>query len=173
MEEFRQNSTSILGTLSDIQSNIKSPNDNYDSSLASMSFCSDQISMFEATMKLWGEKLATVDTINKDNQLLKSEVKTLEYRIDALEQYTRLNNIEIHGIPEKANENVFNILSTIGEHIKCSIRLPDIGNTHRVTHQSASTQPKAIIVKFTTRLKRDAVLTAAKTARIASADYTP
>nr|CAH7753419.1 unnamed protein product [Callosobruchus chinensis] len=64
------------------------------------------------------------DYINKTEKLitehcsLKAEVTNLQTKINSLEQVSRLNNIEIQGIPEKQNENLVDVLKKIISTIK-------------------------------------------------------
>lgn len=59
---------------------------------------------FEATMKKINEEVALMDKLLKENASLKMEVSVLSSRVDQLEQYSRLNNVEIKGVPGKDNE---------------------------------------------------------------------
>ncbi|KAG5867835.1 hypothetical protein JTB14_002161 [Gonioctena quinquepunctata] len=61
--------------------------------------------------------ISKTDSLIKDNTKLKNEVKSLDAKLNDLKQTSRLNNLEIQGVPEKANENLISILQIIGEYI--------------------------------------------------------
>ncbi|KAJ8712689.1 hypothetical protein PYW08_007993 [Mythimna loreyi] len=88
-------------------------------------------------------------------------IKLLEGKIDTLEQQARQCNIEIANMPEKRGENLMSILESIGSAVNMSISSGDIISIHRVPHAHAqNNRPKNIIVKFTTRIMRDNLLSA-------------
>ncbi|XP_064292354.1 uncharacterized protein LOC128674402 [Plodia interpunctella] len=102
---------------------------------------------------------------NMEATLKKSPVDTdyyrsLENKIDSLEQQARNNNIEISNLPERRNENLLTLIESIGSHIKHPISKIDILSIHRVPHAQVSSRPKNIIVKFSSRMLRDNVLSA-------------
>ncbi|CAG9814610.1 unnamed protein product [Phaedon cochleariae] len=163
---------SVTLILKDIQLNLKSLNNKYEDVMESVNFCSNQISTFEKAMNQLNEKIATIEKINRENVNLKSELTRLTTKVDILEQQTRSNNIEIQGVPQKSNENLVNILAKIGEHIQCPILPQDVDTVHRVAQHPSSDQqqPKSIVVKFLSKLKRDSILAATKNIRRAKND---
>lgn len=152
----------ILNIMQSIQADIKSLHNKYDLVLDSVKFCSEKITTFEATLSKLNEKVNKIEKISNENSALKHEVNNLQTRVEQLEQYTRINNLEIQGVPEKPNENIYHILEKIGDGINCPITPNDVDIAHRVAHMSPKPQPKAIIVRFLSRKKRDEVLGAAK-----------
>ena len=90
-----------------------------------------------------------------------SMLNNLEAKIDVLEQQARQCNVEICNLPERRNENLPAIVEAIGSAIKSPILLKDIVSVHRVPHaHQQSTRPKNIVLKFTTRILRDNMLSA-------------
>lgn len=167
-----QNSLSTFTVLKDIQANIRSLNDKYETVMESVNFYSNQITTFESIINKLNDKIAVIEKLTKENIELKSEIKNLNSRVEIVEQQARLNNLEIQGVPEKPNENILHILEKIGEHIQCPISASTIDTAHRIAHQS-SDRPKPIIVKFITKQKRDEILAAAKVKRLATNDRSP
>lgn len=149
-----------------IQSELKSLNSKNSDLMASVSFCSDQITHFEAVIKEIGKKLENLEGLARENSSLKKEVKSLNTRVDLLEQQIRMQNLEIYGIPEKSGENLLKISERIGEFIECAIEADDVDSIFRA-NSSAPGQPKPVIVKLTTRKKKEAILAAAKIKRLA------
>ena len=66
------------------------------------------------------------------------------------EQYSRRCNLRIHGIPEKAGENCYDlVIAFCKEELKCDVALNEIDRTHRVGKSKQDSHlPRAIIVKF-------------------------
>ena len=93
--------------------------------------------------------------------------ENLEKRLTELEkkQYSRRENLELHGIPEIPDENTDNVVM---KRIDEDITAGDIEVTHRVGRQDIQaqasngtgqrrTRPRPIIVRFTRRQKRDKI----------------
>ena len=56
----------------------------------------------------------------------------LEFDHDALEQYTKEFNVEVHSIPECNGENLADIIIKIGQKISVDITSQDIDIVHRL-----------------------------------------
>ena len=67
---------------------------------------------------------------------------------DDLEQYTRKHNLEIHGIPEKAEQIIAKEIIKLGNVLKVSICGIDIDICHRLPPRKSFSRPKPIIVRF-------------------------
>lgn len=52
-----------------------------------------------------------------DKHQLGNMVDELQIRLEDVEQYTRMNCVEIQGVPEKKVENVLELVQKIGEAI--------------------------------------------------------
>lgn len=111
----------------------------------------------------------------EDNDLLRSKCTALERRslelekrVVDMEQYSRNTNLEIQGVTQEENENVFDIISQIGSAIEEPITEADIEKCHRVpTRRPGKTN---IIVQFKSRAKRDTALHKAKKVRLPNKD---
>ena len=79
-------------------------------------------------------------------------VQALEYEHDALEQYTRKFNVEIHGVPEYEGENLQDIVMKIGLKMSVDVTTQDIDIVHRLFRKSQVIKP--IIVRFPSYKKR-------------------
>lgn len=84
-------------------------------------------------------------------------IKDLQSRIADLEQYTRKNNIEIHGVSETRDEDVEEIVCNIGRAIGVNITEKDIEAAHRVPTRRKDT-PQPIIVRFQSRKVKNQVM---------------
>ncbi|KAH9631917.1 hypothetical protein HF086_000254 [Spodoptera exigua] len=100
-----------------------------------------------------------------------SIVRTLEQKIDSLEQQARNCNIEISNVPERRGEDLIRMMEQMGAAVKFAIQQKDIISIHRVQHaQHTSNRPKNIIVKFSTRITRDNFLSAYRLAKELKSD---
>lgn len=98
---------------------------------------------------------------NTSSAEFESTICSLETKIDVLEQQARQCNVEICNLPERRNEHLPSIIEAIGNVLKSPISLNHIVAVHRVPHaHQQSTRPKNIILKFTSRLQRDNLLSA-------------
>lgn len=87
----------------------------------------------------------------------------LEAKLDVMEQQARQCNVEISNVPEKRGENLVTLLEDIAALVKETINKHDIVAIHRVPHATpVSQRPKNIIVKFSSRLIRDSLISAVR-----------
>lgn len=102
------------------------------------------------------DKNELITKLTSDCSILKEELKSTVSRLDTLEQYSRRNNLEIQGVPEKNSENISKIIGDIGAAINCPLTIHDIDAVHRVPFfDSKRIGPKNIIVKLKSRVLKD------------------
>ena len=89
----------------------------------------------------------TLDQANEERGQLYVDLETTINHIDDLEQYSRKHNLEIHGIPKKAEENLAEQVIMLGNALNVKIRRDDIDICHRFTGRNRS-KPRPIIVRF-------------------------
>ena len=91
-----------------------------------------------------------------ENQVLKSKtareeleqrVGELEIKYDDLEQYTRKFNLEIHGIPEREEEDNMENVMKLGHLSGVNISRDDVDIVHRLKKKTNGA-PRPIIVRF-------------------------
>lgn len=128
----------------------------------SVTFCSDKISDFEIMIKNVTDYMKLTDKLKAENEQLKSELSSLSARLLLIEQTSRSNNIEIVGVPESKNENLFKIVQNIGCFIGYKIEDKTIDYIHRVPTKNSDDQPKNIVMRLTSKIFRDDILAAAK-----------
>lgn len=93
------------------------------------------------------------------SERLQSTMRSLESKIETLEQQARQCNVEISNLPEKRNENLPAIIQAIGNVLKSPISLNDIVAVHRVPHaHQQTTRSKNVVLKFSSRQQRDNLL---------------
>ena len=85
----------------------------------------------------------------------KSEMDELYESHDDLEQYTRKNSLEIHGVPENLYTSTEDVAIKLGEVLNVPIQSEDIDISHKL--YSGKNKPKNIIVKFISHKKKTAL----------------
>lgn len=114
------------------------------------------------------DKLASVSRETQSLQKTKEDISRFEQRLERIEatmreneQRTRLNNIEIKGVPVTPSENLFTIISKIGSKINCEVKKEQINYIARVPQRN-NKDNKNIIVSLHNRYQRDDFVAAAK-----------
>lgn len=119
----------------------------------STEFISAQHEDLEKSVGVQDERLKKLEKESTD-------VKSLEAKIDLLEQQARQCNLEIMNVPERREENLINVVESVGKLIACNLSRQDVVAVHRVPHASQNNKPKNIIVKLSSRILRDNILSA-------------
>lgn len=113
------------------------------------------------------ELLGEINTLQEDNKKLKLENKAMKQQVadlslkvensiqdrDSLEQYTRRENLEIHGVPITKDEDTDALVKKVAGLIDVEIDQSDISVSHRQSGKKNSTP--FIIVRFVRRNVRD------------------
>lgn len=133
----------------------------------------DQLS---ETVNQWATKFTQMDTtinelkistekLTKENENLNSNFMRAHDQLDAIEQRSRMCNIEIQNLPERKGENLIHIVETLGSVLGVPIDNHLIRDVHRVASNKKTDRPKNIIVQLATRRLRAEVVAAARTRR--------
>lgn len=128
----------------------------------SVDFCSNKISDFEGMLHGMSNLIKITEGLKSENAQLRERISSMNQRLNAVEQHSRSNSVEIQDIPEKSGENLLQIIDTIGTSLGHSIARSDIDYVTRVPTKLPS-KPKHIVVRFVSKLNRDAFLAKAKT----------
>lgn len=129
------------------------------------------------------ERDAKLAVLEKDNVELRKRSEQYEHQIDALESYSRVDNVIIYGLPESYAESTSVKSATAGDNVGdpqensrqsekvfldlctnqlgVSIQPGDISICHRL-RKSAKAQFRPLIVRFTSRKTRSLLLSARK-----------
>lgn len=107
--------------------------------------------------------LCTQRELFAENKNLKTENDALRKRVADLEQYTRLNNVEIRGVPTTQGEDCSAIVVSIGNQAKCPISASDLDIVHRVPAKSGQCN---IIARFCSRARKNEFVKMARKARL-------
>lgn len=94
---------------------------------------------------------------------LQDEMKSLKLQNDQLDQYSRRDSLEVHGVPVKQHEDTDAIIQDIAQKVNVKIDVKDISVSHRLPkpfpHDAKGTSPypPAILVKFASRNVRNLI----------------
>lgn len=111
------------------------------------------------------------DTLVIKNRSLEKQVSDLGAQVEDLQQYSRNSNLQINGVPEIQNENVFNVVNKLAIRVDEPIVLTtDIQAVHRIGAKVGS-RPRPIIVRFSNRQKKERVLDKCKKTQLQTTDF--
>lgn len=158
---------SNLSGLPTLFADVRSIKDELADLKASHSFNSDKLDDLAG-------KTAEVDRrvveLERELSAHKSELAVLRAQSSASEQRSRLNNVEIKGVPTKKDENLFEIVGSVSKKVNFILEKAQINYIYRVpTHTS---KEKSIIVSFLNRyVKEDFVAAARAHKSLTAADF--
>lgn len=99
---------------------------------------------------------------------VQDQVEQLQARLDKLEedninkdQWSRMNNVEVKGVPQTSNENLFEIIAKIGAKVNYPVSKNQINFITRVP-TSEKDRIKPIIVRFCQRYVKEDFIAAAR-----------
>jgi hypothetical protein len=121
----------------------------------------------------------TLSIVKLETENLKSECEGLKLKNEELsrdlwdtrqelcdlQQYSRINNIEITGIPVTDNEDIYLIMDSMAKALNLTYSRTDISIAHRIPKTKNAKHP-SIIVCFISRTTRDAWLSAGRSLRL-------
>lgn len=118
-------------------------------------------SQYDELLKKTENQSRTIEELSKKTNRLEAlvverdeEIQSLKLAVDNAEQYSRRNNIEIHGVKQVANENLTHIIESIA--VKLDLPPPkdqSVEAVHRLHSKEGKTAP--ILVRFSERNTRD------------------
>lgn len=139
-------------------SELKSIKDEIKDVKESMTFMSNQYEDFISIQKNTTEDITM---LKRQNDELNTKVNDLTYKMNAMEQNARANNIEIQCLPEINSENVVNLVEKIGEVVNCKISDREILHCTRVAKMNRnSARPRSIVTQLSSPKLRDELLAA-------------
>ncbi|KAG7297854.1 hypothetical protein JYU34_009232 [Plutella xylostella] len=104
-------------------------------------------------------KSKIIKTLQEENIKIKSDLSGMRNRIMTTEKLSRSCNLEIHGIPEKKNENVMTIYKTLCDLVSHTYSEYDVKACRRVAKFSkTSSHPRTILVTLSSPRARDEII---------------
>lgn len=102
-------------------------------------------------------KKSIEDNSRKLETDMKVEMQKIKEEIEDLKAYQRQNNLQIFGIPENKEEDLYKIMVDIGALLNISLKYRDIDVIHRLPASKAG-DPKPILVRFVNRWMKEKIL---------------
>lgn len=144
-------SNDILTTLRKMFDDFKSDiNAQMDEMKKSIEFISEKFDSFKIELSEMKEEIRKQKC---ENGNLKKEIEKLSLRINDLEQYSRRDNLIVHGVPERKSDSVYDIIDRISTLINARDCMRDISVAHRLPTKEGKRKP--IVIKFCKRISRD------------------
>ncbi|KAL4718097.1 hypothetical protein ACJJTC_010928 [Scirpophaga incertulas] len=121
----------------------------------------------------------TIKKLQTENKSLNDKIKTMQATMEEIEreslkrdQWSRLQNVELVGVPESVDESLSVLVEKVAKHIQVPIASEDLEFIHRVqSKRQQKLKPRNIIMRFRNREKKDLFLSAArKTRSLSSSD---
>ncbi|CAH2087792.1 unnamed protein product [Euphydryas editha] len=123
----------------------------------------------EGRLNGFEEKMSGVTTLQKDLKKANEMISVLKQDNNMHDQFSRLNNVEISGIPMRNGENLNSLLRDLCSVVGFSLCETDIDTVHRVrrhiTNDKQTPRHPSIIVRFTQRRRKDQLLAAVRVRR--------
>lgn len=109
------------------------------------------------------------EKLELENKSLRMKVNQLEISVDEMDQYSRIKNIQIDGVPVTRDEDLKEVVKTMGQKIEVNIKTEDIDAIHRIPSRS-NANPEPIVVQFVTRQMKENVVKKSKEKRVCTDD---
>ncbi|KAL4709609.1 hypothetical protein ACJJTC_007340 [Scirpophaga incertulas] len=156
-EEMRSSFKECIATFrSDINEQLKAFKVEISSLTESINFMHDSIEKLNTDISYCKTK---VDSIIKDEESLRSDLKCITNRFNQLEQITRASNLELQCAPERKSENLLTIVQQLAKTVSCPINESDVFYCSRIAKKNPdSPRPRSILIKLSTPRARDTLL---------------
>jgi hypothetical protein len=102
-----------------------------------------------------------IESLQTENKCLKAKVTDLTIKLEDLQQYSRANTVEIHGVPVSANEDTLQKTIEVGRALNMVIMKDMIDICHRLPvprNKNTSDRVPGIIVRFVRRYDKEELL---------------
>ena len=97
-------------------------------------------------------KLKLVEEVRVQESVYVNErLKSLSWKIDQQEQYSRVNNLRLYNCPKVENEDTTDVALEVFKQMGVTIPKERVDISHRVKGGTSNQDPDAIIIKFVRR----------------------
>ncbi|XP_014357538.2 uncharacterized protein LOC106710075 [Papilio machaon] len=136
---------------------------------ASMDFVQYSVDTLTGKVSALDKEVQELKKSKDDISILKQQVSDLRTIAREQDQRARMNNMEIKGVPMTNSENLFSLVTKIGNLIQCPITKDQINYITRVPSRGNNTI-KSIVVSVHNRYQKDDFVAAARKLTITAAD---
>ncbi|KAL0881299.1 hypothetical protein ABMA27_001182 [Loxostege sticticalis] len=157
-----------LAPLSQLMADVASIKNEITELKAFCEFSSSKLDDFAVRLDDVESKLPIVQRIQESVAATENAISQVKKEFSSNEQWARLNNVEIKGVPMKKNENLFSIIDSIGRRVNYVVPKAQINYVSRIpTHSS---KDKSIILSFINRYIKEEFVAAARAEKNLTAD---
>lgn len=174
--EIRSSSSQITHKINIVQSDVAAIK-------ADLGTLNKRLDSFDERLTKLEELPTAVETLSNRICTLETEISDLKMQSKIRNQLSRINNVEISGIPTRKGENLNSLFQDIVVKLGVKLSVDDIDSIHRVrrynnnqrssaqsqaitsNEENSDTKPQNIIVHFVRRRAKDDFLAAARARR--------
>lgn len=156
INKLRDDLDARLDTLSGQVNNVERGLDDLKTDITTMK---EDIAGLKTSVSQTTEELQNVKA---ENNSTKTELREIRKAVDDLEQYSRINNLIITGVPVTNKENVYNILANLAMVLGIKYRNEDLSIAHRLGKRNDDPRPPQIVARFVCREVKNLWLTAVR-----------
>lgn len=127
----------------------------------SIELAHDTISSFSEKVKSLESKVTTMEKMADQIPILQDAIEKLNQESRDRDQWARANNAEIIGIPQKKDENLYDIAQKIGNLCNIAVRKEDINYIARIPTRIPNVH-KPIVVAFNSRYTKEEFVASAR-----------
>lgn len=102
------------------------------------------------------------ENLRTENVTLQKEAQHMKEDLIRIEKTLNEKKIEIHGIPEYKNEDIYEIVKKIGDSFEYTIRKENIDEAYRIKDQNKNKKNNPIVVSFLRKIDKEEFLSKRK-----------
>ncbi|KAI5640190.1 hypothetical protein NE865_07447 [Phthorimaea operculella] len=156
----------LLGEISMLRLDIANLKGQLDSTGNTLKTCVDRLNVVTDILKETDERLKVLEERDAEISSLKTQINILQERVDAQGQASLSNEIEIAGIPERAEENLTHCVLVVAKKIGANIDEREIDWVTRVGPKQTSGKPsrthRPVVLRMVRRSVKEDFLRQAK-----------
>lgn len=160
-----------LAPLDNLIIDVKSLKDDLASLKTEIKISNKAMKEFGNKIKAFEDRISSLEKAKDSISALQVKVESFENDLHANDQWSRMNNIELKGIPVTKNENLYEIIATLGKKVNYPIEKTLINYVARIPTRDPN-KIKPIIACFNNRYAKEDFVAAARAAT-SSAAITP
>lgn len=164
IEDIREQLSKLVICFNTLTDNYKFQSDKFDCLIKTVADQETKIKQQQKDLAIQDER---IQGLQAEKTALRKELGDMRKNLVEMEQYGRRQNLEIHGIQERHNEKLENIVLDVAKKLKIPCSSADIDVVHRIPTVMENKR-KPILVRFTTRKTHAAWLEHRKTGLVSN-----
>lgn len=166
LNEIRELKVQLAG-LPSLSDDIKCIKEELKELKVSCEFNGKRLDDFSVKLASVETRVASLEQLQEAVGSLQSDVDLIKSELSASDQRSRLNNVEIKGVPLKKDENLFAILEKISQKVNFTFPKTQVNYISRIP--LFNTKDKSIVVSFLNRYIKEDFVAAARSFKTLSA----